>query len=200
MHRHPLFVATNFRPLAKFLCIKGVVFFTYWQLMALHVLKWVHIVDGDTTATQLQNFFVCVEMFVAAVAHARCFSYRDFVPAGLGPGELRPGALGAGGATTGVGGDFGNATPNRGPGVIQAGGGAVGGAAPPGRSRNEIIDRLRQVLDPKPFMEDTKSTFLGGGYGSSAYGRELRDAQNSEEQSGGMYGIDDDFGEDGGWQ
>ena len=195
VHRHPLLVATDFRPLAKFMCIKGVVFFTYWQLMLLHVLKWLHLViSDDTTATQLQNFLVCVEMFVASVAHAYCFSYRDFVADGFGPGELRPGMQGGGGhGHGGVGGGFGARTPGRnGTGnVIQAGGGANGGAdGGTRRPRNEIIDRLRQVLDPKPFMEDTKNTFLDGFDGYAA--KELQDT----ERSGMLLGIDGDLGED----
>lgn len=75
------------RPLAKFLCVKGVIFFTYWQgvgialLVAFGVIKardsWTTY-DTDDVAAGLQEFLICVEMFVAALAHAYAFAPRDY--------------------------------------------------------------------------------------------------------------------------
>mmetsp|Transcript_17910 Transcript_17910/g.53931 ORF Transcript_17910/g.53931 Transcript_17910/m.53931 type:complete len:416 (+) Transcript_17910:871-2118(+) len=75
------------RPLAKFLCIKGVVFFTYWQGIGIAMAqsaglikardKWTTY-DTDDVAAGLQEFLICVEMFIAALAHAYAFPPRDY--------------------------------------------------------------------------------------------------------------------------
>jgi len=69
------------RPLAKFLCIKGVVFFAFWQGVVLEILVWMGIVHEGHWYTTLQvsyaiqNFLVCVEMgLIFAGAHAYAFS------------------------------------------------------------------------------------------------------------------------------
>jgi hypothetical protein len=67
-------------PLAKFLCFKAVVFVTWWQGVVIALLfatgvaqKWI---PGHPSATKLdmlqsnlQDFIICVEMAIAAVAH-----------------------------------------------------------------------------------------------------------------------------------
>lgn len=75
------------RPLAKFVCIKAVVFLTFWQGLALHLLGALGLLPRDEQVTTYtaadvaegyQDFFICVEMFLASVAHAWAFSYRDY--------------------------------------------------------------------------------------------------------------------------
>jgi hypothetical protein len=73
-----------FRPVPKFLCIKGVIFFCYWQGFAigiLEVLGMVHKEDGLKTrevASMYQNLLVCLEMLFASFAHSLAFGYSEF--------------------------------------------------------------------------------------------------------------------------
>ncbi|XVF25884.1 hypothetical protein REPUB_Repub13aG0252400 [Reevesia pubescens] len=62
------------KPLAKFLCIKGIVFFCFWQGVVLEILVAVGIIrshhvrlDVEHLEEALQNTLVCVEMVVFSV-------------------------------------------------------------------------------------------------------------------------------------
>mmetsp|Transcript_16036 Transcript_16036/g.22599 ORF Transcript_16036/g.22599 Transcript_16036/m.22599 type:complete len:733 (+) Transcript_16036:381-2579(+) len=64
------------RPFAKFLCIKGVVFMTFWQGLALSILAQTTDVggsDADKWAKSAQNFLICLEMLLFSIAHFYCF-------------------------------------------------------------------------------------------------------------------------------
>ena len=88
-----LFVATkeelrspkDWRPVGKFLCIKGVVFFTWWQGVLFLILRNVGIIwpigdwNAQNVAKGLQDLAVCVEMLAFAIAHNFTFSYRDYL-------------------------------------------------------------------------------------------------------------------------
>lgn len=88
-----LFVATkeelrspkDWGPVGKFLCIKGVVFFTWWQGFLFLILRNVGIIgpigdwDAQHVAKALQDLAVCVEMLAFAIAHNFTFSYRDYL-------------------------------------------------------------------------------------------------------------------------
>lgn len=71
-------------PLLKFLAIKGVVFFSFWQGVLLAGLVSVGYIQAtaDYTASEvssgLQDFLICLEMAAFAVAHHYVFSVRDF--------------------------------------------------------------------------------------------------------------------------
>ncbi|ELU16171.1 hypothetical protein CAPTEDRAFT_150459 [Capitella teleta] len=77
------------RPLAKFLCIKAIVFFSFWQgvLIAILVQTGVITADPDSEfypdtqdiANGLQDFCICVEMLLAAMAHYYSFSHLPYV-------------------------------------------------------------------------------------------------------------------------
>lgn len=67
-------------PLSKFLCFKAVVFVTWWQGVVIALLfatgvaeKWIPGHPGekklDVLQSNLQDFVICIEMAVAAVAH-----------------------------------------------------------------------------------------------------------------------------------
>lgn len=73
------------KPVGKFLCIKAVVFFSFFQSVIINILVWTGIlmpvlelsnfqkaVVGDT-ASYLQNFLLCFEMFLAAIGHHYSF-------------------------------------------------------------------------------------------------------------------------------
>jgi len=73
-----------FDPISKFLCIKMVIFFSFWQGVAIAVLAHFHLIRGTddmdqaTEGTYLQDFLICVEMFFLSVAHHYAFPYRKF--------------------------------------------------------------------------------------------------------------------------
>ena len=83
------------RVLAKFLCVKAIVFATFWQgvIIAggiqLGVLQRVIKPHGHDTeedlATRLQNWIVCIEMTFFALAHSYAFSAREFWAVENGP-------------------------------------------------------------------------------------------------------------------
>lgn len=73
-----------YRPFEKFLSVKAVVFFSFWQGIALSVaveMGLLRDVEGFTAneqATGLQDFLICLEMAIAAVAHYYIFSYKEY--------------------------------------------------------------------------------------------------------------------------
>jgi hypothetical protein len=72
------------RPFAKFLCIKGVVFMTFWQGAALRVLaETTDLGGGDDSADwseQIQSFLICMEMLLFSIAHFYCFPVDEWQP------------------------------------------------------------------------------------------------------------------------
>ncbi|XP_030376706.1 transmembrane protein 184C-like [Scaptodrosophila lebanonensis] len=71
------------KPLPKFLCIKAVVFFSFFQGVLLNMLVYYGVIEkmfgqqlGD--ANLLQNFLICIEMFLAAIAHIYSFPHHPF--------------------------------------------------------------------------------------------------------------------------
>ncbi|VEU38086.1 unnamed protein product [Pseudo-nitzschia multistriata] len=73
------------RPFAKFLCIKGVVFMTFWQGMALKILAETTDVGSDANTAddwseKVQNFLICLEMLLFSIAHFYCFPVDEWQP------------------------------------------------------------------------------------------------------------------------
>lgn len=64
-------------PWPKFLCIKGVVFMTFWQGFAINVLSGAGLVD-DVSARSAQDFIICIEMFIASILHVYIFPYEEW--------------------------------------------------------------------------------------------------------------------------
>lgn len=73
-----------FRPFAKFLSVKAVVFFSFWQGVILSiairigVLRDVESFTANEQATGLQDFLICLEMAIAAVTHYYVFSFTEY--------------------------------------------------------------------------------------------------------------------------
>ena len=67
-----------FRPLSKFICIKFVLFFSFWQTLAFQICMHLKIIK-NTNAHIYQSFLMCFEMMLAAIAHNFAFSHNDFV-------------------------------------------------------------------------------------------------------------------------
>lgn len=76
------------KPVGKFLCVKMVVFVSFWQAVAIALLVKVGVISEKRTwewdnveavATGLQDFIICVEMFLAAIAHHFSFTYKPYI-------------------------------------------------------------------------------------------------------------------------
>jgi hypothetical protein len=69
------------RPFAKFLCIKCVVFMTFWQGLAISVLAATTDVggqDAEEWGQSAQNFLICLEMLLFSIAHFYCFPTEEW--------------------------------------------------------------------------------------------------------------------------
>ncbi|KAM6949237.1 transmembrane protein 184C-like [Aplochiton taeniatus] len=76
------------KPVGKFLCVKLVVFASFWQAVLIAVLVKVGVISDKHTwdwesvedvSTGLQDFLICVEMFLAAIAHHYSFTYKPYI-------------------------------------------------------------------------------------------------------------------------
>jgi hypothetical protein len=73
-----------YNPVPKFICIKSVLFLSFWQGVLLAALaKWhiLHEVGSWTVedvSTGVQNLLMCFEMFFAAIAHLYAFPVSEF--------------------------------------------------------------------------------------------------------------------------
>jgi len=73
-----------FKPLPKFLCVKGVVFFTFWQDVLIIILAHLGIIKPtfsysvSSIELGLQSFIICIEMFLFSVAHLFAFRLSEF--------------------------------------------------------------------------------------------------------------------------
>lgn len=86
------------RPVGKFLAVKAVVFFTWWQSLGISMLfqmglipHYAAIDDGkewtsEAVAKGLQDYLICIEMFVAAIVHTFVFPHTDY----LEPLQMNP--------------------------------------------------------------------------------------------------------------
>jgi len=73
------------KPLAKILCIKGVVFFSFWQGVVLQMLASAGIIRSEHIWLEIsqieaayQNIFVCVEMVAFAVLQTYAFGVQEY--------------------------------------------------------------------------------------------------------------------------
>lgn len=74
-----------FRPMPKFLCIKGIIFASWWQGFFLSVLVFLGAIPSigggytaDNLAAAIQDALICFEMPLFAIAHWYAFSWKDY--------------------------------------------------------------------------------------------------------------------------
>ncbi|EEH23122.2 hypothetical protein PABG_05333 [Paracoccidioides brasiliensis Pb03] len=74
-----------FRPVPKFLCVKLIIFASYWQGFFLSILQWLGAlpngVAGYTSnnlAAAIQDSLICFEMPIFALTHWYAFSWHDY--------------------------------------------------------------------------------------------------------------------------
>lgn len=69
----------------KFLCVKAVVFLSFWQGMLIAILAATDILPTfdywtkEETPTALQDLLICIEMMVIAFLHKYCFGSEEYV-------------------------------------------------------------------------------------------------------------------------
>mmetsp|Transcript_17845 Transcript_17845/g.25693 ORF Transcript_17845/g.25693 Transcript_17845/m.25693 type:complete len:374 (-) Transcript_17845:348-1469(-) len=73
-----------FKPIGKFLCIKFIIFFVFWQSILINSLVQAGILRGmgeysaESLSGQLQDLLICLEMLLLSLAHLQSFSYLPF--------------------------------------------------------------------------------------------------------------------------
>ncbi|ORZ04919.1 organic solute transporter Ostalpha-domain-containing protein, partial [Absidia repens] len=69
----------GFRPLPKFLCVKAIIFFSFWQSVIIALLVSSGAIHGtEHISVAIQDFLICIEMVPFAIAHSFAFSYEDY--------------------------------------------------------------------------------------------------------------------------
>lgn len=77
----------EFNAVAKFICIKGVVFFVFWQSFFLSIALHIGLLESNMSAVKVQDFFVCIEMLGFAIAHTYAFRVEDFAKYSAAPDD-----------------------------------------------------------------------------------------------------------------
>ncbi|KAI0644011.1 DUF300-domain-containing protein [Trametes meyenii] len=75
-----------FRPMPKFLCVKGILFFSFWQSIFISILvaggaikRLGPYTDNEHISLGLTDTLICFEMPLFAIAHMYAFATRDYV-------------------------------------------------------------------------------------------------------------------------
>lgn len=84
-----------FRPVPKFLCIKLIIFASYWQGFGLSILVWLGAIPEDVPgytpdnlAAAIQDALICMEMPAFAFGHWYAFSWRDYADATISAARM----------------------------------------------------------------------------------------------------------------
>lgn len=86
-----------FNPVGKFLCVKLIIFASYWQGVLLAILNFTGILPGNNSpddsgapniGVSIQNALLCVELVAFAIGHWLSFSYKPFTISRIPNGRL----------------------------------------------------------------------------------------------------------------
>lgn len=84
-----------FRPVPKFLCIKGIIFASYWQGFFLSILVHFNAIPdegqnyrADNLAVAIQDALICFEMPAFAILHWYAFSWKDYADTTISAARL----------------------------------------------------------------------------------------------------------------
>ncbi|RUS16620.1 organic solute transporter Ostalpha-domain-containing protein [Endogone sp. FLAS-F59071] len=73
----------EFRPLPKFLSVKAVIFFSFWQSLLIAIFVSAGLIptneSSENLAVAIQDLLICLELIPFAVAHSYSFSYEDYI-------------------------------------------------------------------------------------------------------------------------
>ncbi|KXS19790.1 DUF300-domain-containing protein [Gonapodya prolifera JEL478] len=75
-----------FRPLPKFLVVKAIIFFSFWQSFVISILVWAGAIrqhgaySAENVATSIQDFLICLESVFFAMGHYYAFPPSDYDP------------------------------------------------------------------------------------------------------------------------
>lgn len=67
-----------YRPWPKFLCVKLIVFFSYWQTLGLSILHWLGAIGQKQSLSLISNTLLCFETLIFAFYHIRGFPASDY--------------------------------------------------------------------------------------------------------------------------
>ncbi|KAH9055117.1 organic solute transporter Ostalpha-domain-containing protein [Lactarius deliciosus] len=75
-----------YRPMPKFLCVKGILFFSFWQATGVSLLVSLGAIkrlgpytDKEHISLGLTDTLICLEMPFFAIAHLAAFSHHDYI-------------------------------------------------------------------------------------------------------------------------
>lgn len=77
-------VIQEYKPLYKLLAIKAILFFAFWQSVAIGLLSFIGVLPPidpwteDEVAEGINNIVICIEMFILSVAHIWIFPYDEY--------------------------------------------------------------------------------------------------------------------------
>ena len=84
-----------FRPVPKFLCVKLIIFASYWQGFFLSILQWLGAMSNgvagytpDNLAAAIQDTLICFEMPIFAISHWYAFSWHDYADVTISAARL----------------------------------------------------------------------------------------------------------------
>jgi len=77
-----------YKPFWKFVVVKSIIFFSFWQSFAISILLKIGVIDSREKALFYQDFIVLVETVLAAIAQTYAFTYREFIDLTKSPRPL----------------------------------------------------------------------------------------------------------------
>lgn len=86
-----------FKPVGKFLCVKLIIFASYWQGVILAILNFLDVLPGASQeeggapniGVSIQNGLLCVELIAFSIGHWISFSYKPFTISQLPTGRIK---------------------------------------------------------------------------------------------------------------